>query len=264
MAKLVAPLASLATLTGAIVVALGPTYAGLMSNDDAWCAQVLAAAALWTIDQEQPSSGTDSDSAGERSPWSAADGWRLNGYLTRTLEFESAQALFAVAVQYRPEGLRLSIGESQLAASLRPEGDDVFYLQCGAEGVRLQIEQDAGQLRIVIGSDEWRLRRREPLESSADAYVAEASLAAPMPGRVIAQLVAAGSAVRKGAPLLILEAMKMEHTLCAPANGTVRAYRAAVGEQVKEGAELIEFEATPGSPGGPPRPGSAAPGSARA
>jgi 3-methylcrotonyl-CoA carboxylase alpha subunit len=66
-----------------------------------------------------------------------------------------------------------------------------------------------------------------------------------MPGRVIAQLVAAGSAVRKGAPLLILEAMKMEHTLCAPANGTVRGFRAAVGEQVKEGAELIEFEATP-------------------
>jgi 3-methylcrotonyl-CoA carboxylase alpha subunit len=53
--------------------------------------------------------------------------------------------------------------------------------------------------------------------------------------------------VRKGAPLLILEAMKMEHTLCAPANGTVRGYRAAVGEQVKEGAELIEFEANPGS-----------------
>ena len=204
-------------------------------------AQVLAAAALWTIGQE--TIGQDG-SAGEPSPWSAADGWRLNGHLTRTLEFESAHALFAVAVHYRPEGLRLSIGESQLAASLRAEGDDVFYLQCGAEGVRLQIEQDAGQLRIVIGSDEWRLRQRDPLESSADAYVAEASLAAPMPGRVIAQLVEAGSTVKKGAPLLILEAMKMEHTLCAPADGTVLGFSAAIGEQVKEGRELIEFEAT--------------------
>jgi 3-methylcrotonyl-CoA carboxylase alpha subunit len=60
--------------------------------------------------------------------------------------------------------------------------------------------------------------------------------------------VAAGSVVAKGAPLLILEAMKMEHTICAPDNGTVRGYRAAVGEQVREGWELIEFEATPTRP----------------
>ncbi|HEY4974380.1 MAG TPA: biotin/lipoyl-containing protein, partial [Steroidobacteraceae bacterium] len=99
--------------------------------------------------------------------------------------------------------------------------------------------------RIVIGDHDYRLRRRDPLRSSADAYVAQTSLAAPMPGRVIAQLVSAGSAVVKGAPLLILEAMKMEHTICAPADGTLRGYRAAVGEQVPEGCELIEFEATP-------------------
>jgi 3-methylcrotonyl-CoA carboxylase alpha subunit len=110
--------------------------------------------------------------------------------------------------------------------------------------VRLQIEEEAGQLHIVIGDDDYRLRRRDPLRSSADAYVAEASLAAPMPGRVIAQLVTPGSAVAKGAALLILEAMKMEHTICAPADGTVRGYRAAVGEQVTEGVELIDFEAS--------------------
>ena len=63
-----------------------------------------------------------------------------------------------------------------------------------------------------------------------------------MPGRIIAHLASAGAEVVKGAPLLIMEAMKMEHTICAPANGTVRAYLAAVGQQVKEGSELIDFE----------------------
>jgi 3-methylcrotonyl-CoA carboxylase alpha subunit len=49
--------------------------------------------------------------------------------------------------------------------------------------------------------------------------------------------------VEKGAPLLILEAMKMEHTIAAPAAGTVKAFRFNVGEQVSDGAELVEFEA---------------------
>jgi 3-methylcrotonyl-CoA carboxylase alpha subunit len=208
---------------------------------------VLAAAALWSIGQERPAAP---------SIWNAGDGWRLNGFLTRTLEFDCVSVAdaaagavpSAVAVQYRADGLRLCIGESSAAAMLRAQGDDIFYLQYGAAGMRLQIEDEAGQLRIVIGDDEYRLRRRDPLRSSADAYVAEASLAAPMPGRVIAQLVTPGSAVAKGAALLILEAMKMEHTICAPANGTVRGYRAAVGEQVREGWDLIEFEPTPESP----------------
>jgi 3-methylcrotonyl-CoA carboxylase alpha subunit len=64
-----------------------------------------------------------------------------------------------------------------------------------------------------------------------------------MPGRIIAHLAAAGTRVSKGAPLLIMEAMKMEHTICAPANGTLRGYHAEVGQQVKEGAELIDFVA---------------------
>jgi 3-methylcrotonyl-CoA carboxylase alpha subunit len=49
--------------------------------------------------------------------------------------------------------------------------------------------------------------------------------------------------VEKGAPLLILEAMKMEHTITAPSAGTVQAFRFAVGEQVGDGAELVEFVA---------------------
>ena len=64
-----------------------------------------------------------------------------------------------------------------------------------------------------------------------------------MPGKVIALLAAAGATVDKGAPLLVLEAMKMEHTITAPSAGTVKSFRYAVGDQVADGAELVEFEA---------------------
>jgi 3-methylcrotonyl-CoA carboxylase alpha subunit len=49
--------------------------------------------------------------------------------------------------------------------------------------------------------------------------------------------------VEKGTPLVILEAMKMEHTITAPAKGRVKEVRCAPGEQVAEGVELIAFEA---------------------
>jgi 3-methylcrotonyl-CoA carboxylase alpha subunit len=48
--------------------------------------------------------------------------------------------------------------------------------------------------------------------------------------------------VAKGEPLLILEAMKMEHTITAPADGTVVDIHCAAGEQVLEGVELIRLE----------------------
>jgi 3-methylcrotonyl-CoA carboxylase alpha subunit len=86
------------------------------------------------------------------------------------------------------------------------------------------------------------VRWRNPRQPVVEGYLADSSLAAPMPGRIIAQVAVAGSAVKKGAPLLIMEAMKMEHTICAPANGVVRTYLAAVGQQVTEGTELIDFE----------------------
>jgi 3-methylcrotonyl-CoA carboxylase alpha subunit len=67
-------------------------------------------------------------------------------------------------------------------------------------------------------------------------------VAAPMPGKIVAVLVSAGARVAKGTPLVILEAMKMEHTLTAPAAGMVRGILFSTGEQVAEGAELIAFE----------------------
>jgi 3-methylcrotonyl-CoA carboxylase alpha subunit len=89
-----------------------------------------------------------------------------------------------------------------------------------------------------------RLRLVDPLDVTQyeAAGAAEAAVRAPLPGKIIDLRVKPGDTVSKGQPLLVLEAMKMEHTLTAPADGTVKSVRYAVGEQVPEGAELVEFE----------------------
>jgi 3-methylcrotonyl-CoA carboxylase alpha subunit len=63
-----------------------------------------------------------------------------------------------------------------------------------------------------------------------------------MPGSVVDVLVSPGQRVDKGQPLMIIEAMKMEHTIAAPAAGVVAQVLFGRGDQVKEGEQLIQFE----------------------
>ncbi|CAM9832679.1 unnamed protein product, partial [Phaeothamnion confervicola] len=76
---------------------------------------------------------------------------------------------------------------------------------------------------------------------SAAAAAASAAMraVAPMPGRVVAVAVAVGVAVRRGQPVVVMEAMKMEHAVTAPADGVVAAVHVAAGAVVDDGTVLI-------------------------
>ena len=78
------------------------------------------------------------------------------------------------------------------------------------------------------------------------AHAGEDRLTAPMPGKIVALLVAQGDIVEKGAPLLVMEAMKMEHTITAPYAGTVQTIHFTRGDRVPEGSALLELTAAPG------------------
>ena len=62
-----------------------------------------------------------------------------------------------------------------------------------------------------------------------------------MPGKIVRVETKAGAKVKKGDPLVALEAMKMEHVIVAPADGVVEAVNCAVGDQVEEGVALVAF-----------------------
>jgi len=81
----------------------------------------------------------------------------------------------------------------------------------------------------------------DPYLPAGDGAHAHGGLTAPMPGRVIAVLVKDGDKVMRGAPLMVLEAMKMEHTITAPSDALVEKVLCATGDQVKEGAELLRL-----------------------
>lgn len=87
----------------------------------------------------------------------------------------------------------------------------------------------------------WQLLWRDPIAHAGEQESEAGRLTAPMPGKIVSLLVAAGIVVDKGTPLLIMEAMKMEHTISAPSKGSVTELLYAVGDQVAEGAQLLTF-----------------------
>ncbi|MEN5265248.1 acetyl/propionyl/methylcrotonyl-CoA carboxylase subunit alpha [Stenotrophomonas sp. TWI587] len=202
-------------------------------------------AALWAlaaIAGVATSEAASRDARDPHSPWQAQDGWRLGAPAARALTLEHRGAQRSVAVQGAGEQWTVRMEGKALQGSGRLTGD-ALRVQIGEQLHRATVIRDGNELYLFGSEGVQRFTLHDPV-SEADQSVADAgSLVAPMPGRIVATLVAPGTAVKRGAPLLVLEAMKMEHTLQAPADGTVQGYRVKAGDQVGDGAVLVDFEA---------------------
>jgi 3-methylcrotonyl-CoA carboxylase alpha subunit len=108
--------------------------------------------------------------------------------------------------------------------------------------LQANVVQSGQTLDVFFRGARYRLELHDPAVHEIETDAHGGNLAAPMPGKIIAVLTTTGAKVAKGTPLVILEAMKMEHTIIAPRSGTVKEIHYKVGEQVAEGAELLGFE----------------------
>ena len=199
--------------------------------------EMLAAAAFAELSAEEQAAREQAASSGDpHSPWHRVDGWRLNEESHHDFVFMDGEARHPVRVRFTDDGERLLIG----ARDYRIEGDGLL-ISLDGRSFKARAVRDGSHWHVFYNGDYRRLALREELQAPQDAG-AGGSLAAPMPGKVIQVMVEAGARVKKGEPLLILEAMKMEHTITAPKDGVVKLINFAAGEQVLEGAELIALE----------------------
>ncbi len=209
---------------------------------------VLAAAALSRlIAREAAAKETAARSGDPFSPWARIDGWRLSGRGHQHVMFRDGTDERTVTATVQAGDWMLRIGERSLAASGEHRSDGILSVML--DGVRRNItvlEHDL-DTAVFIDDRSWRFVEIDPLAPSAGEDPTAGRLTAPMPGRVTQLMIEPGSHVRRGEPLMIIEAMKMEHTVTAPADGIVEAVRFAVGDPVEEGVELIAL-AAPESP----------------
>jgi 3-methylcrotonyl-CoA carboxylase alpha subunit len=210
---------------------------------------VLAAAALSRLLAREAAAKEATARSGDRfSPWARVDGWRLNGVGHQEMLFrDGAEERKVTATARTGDWLLLQIGEQPLLVGGEYRADGMLPLVL--DGVRRHVTVlDHGlETAVFLDGESWRLVEIDPLAPSAGEDPTAGRLTAPMPGRVTQLMVEPGSRVRRGEPLITIEAMKMEHTVAAPADGVVEAVRFAVGDLVEEGAELIAL-AAPQSP----------------
>ncbi|WP_367849750.1 acetyl-CoA carboxylase biotin carboxylase subunit [Rhodoferax sp. WC2427] len=176
------------------------------------------------------------------SPWRVLDGWRLNGTSQQTIPLRCGDTEQRVTAEVVVDGVLLGLGGDPVLAR-RTSAFQVQQVQLGDRRLTATVVAQDAHLHVFCHGQSWALTKVELLhgEGGDDAH---GGIHAPMPGKVIALLATVGASVEKGTPLLVLEAMKMEHTIHAPAKGIVKAFYFSAGEQVGDGVDLVDFEAT--------------------
>ena len=177
------------------------------------------------------------DPAGSATPPLASPGWR-------NVRFADQQVIYKlgdtdVIVGYRPIGgtaIELAIGGkptrvSRFGVDHGAGGDRVWFVEHGNHRRSVRVARAGARIWVSSEGQAFALVEQPAFAEPGSEAVA-GGLTAPMPGKVVRVLVTAGQEVAAHAPLVVLEAMKMEHTVRAAAAGVVRAVHVAVGDQV--------------------------------
>jgi len=200
---------------------------------------VLAAAALdCALDLE----------TGAPGPWQTPDGWRPGGPAWTRWPVAGRQ----VAVRGRPQAAEVAIGDGDpVPAAARRDGDQLVVIYDGTES-RFTRAADGPVRWLSRDGHAWALDTTPPpSRRAAGPQAAAGAVRSPMPGTVQAVKTAVGEDVLPGQPLVVVEAMKMEHTVVAPVAGTVTELPVRAGALVALDQVLAVISAAGESAGEP-------------
>lgn len=160
----------------------------------------------------------------EQSPWHSETNFRMNQENSSILvmSIEGNEYSLTTTCTNKVITIKTPFGITTQASSFEPH---VFQL--------------GNQLTVFL--PERTIVVQLPDTESQHSAESEKNVKAPMSGKLISVLVEAGCEVKAGTPLIVIEAMKMEHTICAPQDGKVVAIYFSVNDLVEEGVELLDF-----------------------
>ena len=175
------------------------------------------------------------------SPWHRADGWRLNAEGCDVIRLRHERREVSILAAACAEGWNLDLPGGTVA--LRGERGPEDTLIADIDGVRTQaaVLRYGAEMHVCVRGATTTLALVDPVAVGVGADGPAPGMVSPLPGRIVKVLAKTGQAVKRGAALVIVEAMKMEHTFRAPADGRVERVNYKPGDLIAEGAELVVF-----------------------
>jgi 3-methylcrotonyl-CoA carboxylase alpha subunit len=204
---------------------------------------VIATAAFIALRWLERSGQAFVDSADPFSPWLQTSGWRLGGAASGRLELGYADNRIVVGVAWRRDGYELHFADRRWTVSGVAEADGGATIRLNDTIVKARGVLVGETLHLFMNNKAYAFALLDPRRPASTQISVAGRIVSPMPGLVLSVTAAAGTAVEKGQPLVVIEAMKMEHTVAAPRAGRVQSVDVRVGDQVVAGAELVVLEA---------------------
>ncbi|MCW2599096.1 MAG: accC [Frankiales bacterium] len=171
--------------------------------------------------------------------WDQPTGWRPGGAaaLRWLLSLPGGRT---ANVTLRGDELTVDGGEPRTVRGELVAGE--LMLTTAGRTTHWHTAVDGAHVWISHGGASWVLHE-QPRQLRAETHAHDGDITSPMPGNVIAVHALSGQVVTKGQPLVVVEAMKMEHTLTAPMDGTVTDLLVRVGQQVAVDELLVQVTA---------------------
>ncbi len=181
--------------------------------------------------------------ANDGDPWNQTRGWRMNADYRRVLSWSDEFSAYRVGLTYGRDALDIDLDGQRERVALVSQSGAELALRLGDTAIHGVVRRDGDVFHVFTGGQHFTLTYNDPMAHAGEVESLGGRLTAPMPGKVVAVLVQSGKTVVKGEPLVIMEAMKMEHTIAAPSDGLVEEVLYGVGDQVADGAPLLAFKA---------------------
>ncbi|MDX5407806.1 MAG: acetyl/propionyl/methylcrotonyl-CoA carboxylase subunit alpha [Chromatiaceae bacterium] len=178
------------------------------------------------------------------SPWQFSHGWRINE--TPTVDIclkhgdSSSTLCSTIKVQQLQQHYVVDVAGQQLCCQAELSGDELSAV-LGDHRTKVRISQYQDTISVFIKHQRYDFIYQTEVAPEVEGSEHAGSLTAPMNGTVVAVIAKAGSTVKAGETLVIMEAMKMEYSIKAPKDGVVNEVFYSAGDLVKDGAELVDF-----------------------
>jgi acetyl-CoA/propionyl-CoA carboxylase biotin carboxyl carrier protein len=165
--------------------------------------------------------------------WDVPDGWRLGepAWTVRRLQASGGDPVM-VRVRGRSSAAEVRVGDGEPVPGSVVRIGDRLTVSLGGLTTSYYVVHEGGTVWLAADGHVTALREQERLASAAGAVAGDGVVTAPMPGTVTVVSASVGDEVEAGTPLLVVEAMKMEHVLTAPVAGTVAELGVTAGQTV--------------------------------